>query len=77
MASAGASFRGETLIRENDNWQSASNASEMIASGVAPTNASEAAMIVRLEQGFYTTVVRGANGPTGIALVEIYEADRD
>ncbi len=70
-------FNGETLIRENDNWQSASNANDMIASGIAPTQASESAMLIRLEPGFYTTVVRGVNDTTGIALVEVYEADRD
>lgn len=70
-------FNGETLVRENDNWQSASNANDMIASGIAPTNASESAILIRLEPGFYTTVVRGVNDTTGIALVEVYEADRD
>ena len=70
-------FSGETLLRENNNWQSAANANDMIASGIAPTNASESAMLIRLEPGFYTTVVRGVNDTTGIALVEVYEADRD
>ena len=70
-------FNGETLLRENDNWESADNASDMIASGIAPTNASESAMLIRLEPGYYTTVVRGVNDTTGIALVEVYEADRD
>lgn len=70
-------FSGETLIRDNDNWQSAANANDMIASGIAPTHASEAAMIIRLEPGFYTTVMRGVNDTTGIALVEVCEPDRD
>ena len=70
-------FKDETLVRENDNWQSAANANDMIASGIAPTDANESAMLIRLEPGFYTTVVRGVNDATGIALVEVYEADRD
>ena len=70
-------FNDETLVRENDNWQSAANANDMIASGIAPTNANESAMLIRLEPGYYTTVVRGVNDTTGIALVEVYEADRD
>ena len=45
-------FSGETLIRENDNWESAANANDTIASGVAPTHASESAMLIRLEPGF-------------------------
>jgi hypothetical protein len=30
-----------------------------------------------LEPGAYTTVVTGADNGTGIALVEVYEMDRD
>ncbi len=70
-------FNGDTLVRENDDWQSASNASQIIASGIAPKNAKEATIVVRLEPGPYTTVVSGADGGTGIALVEVYEIDHD
>jgi hypothetical protein len=70
-------FNGETVVRENDNWASAANASQVTASGVAPTNANESALMIRLEPGFYTTVVSGVNNTTGIALVEVYEVDRD
>ncbi len=70
-------FNDGTLVRENDDWQSASNADDVITSGVAPENAKEAAIMIRLEPGAYTTVVRGANDGTGIALVEVYEVARD
>lgn len=33
--------------------------------------------MIRLEPGFYTTVISGANNSTGISLVEVYEVDRD
>ncbi|MEY2573217.1 MAG: hypothetical protein QOJ87_1430 [Verrucomicrobiota bacterium] len=33
--------------------------------------------MIRLEPGNYTTVVDGADNGTGIALVEVYEIDRD
>ena len=70
-------FQNTTLVKQNDNWQSAANASEMIATTIPPTNAKEAAILIRLEPGNYTTVVDGADNGTGIALVEVYEIDRD
>ena len=70
-------FQNNTLIRQNNDWQSAANASEMIATTIPPTNPKEAAILIRLEPGNYTTVVDGADNGTGIALVEVYEIDRD
>jgi hypothetical protein len=70
-------FQNQTLLRENDNWESASNASEITATTIPPTNSKESAILIRLEPGNYTTVVTGADGGTGIALVEVYEVDRD
>jgi hypothetical protein len=70
-------FNGETLLRENDNWQTASNASDVVASGAPPQDARESAILMRLEPGFYTAVIRGVNDTTGISLIEVYEIDRD
>jgi hypothetical protein len=70
-------FDGATLLRQNNDWQSAANASDITATTIAPGNAKEAAILMRLEPGSYTTVVDGADGGTGIALVEVYEFDRD
>jgi hypothetical protein len=70
-------FQNSTLIRQNNDWQGAANASEIIATTIPPTNAKEAAILIRLEPGNYTTVVDGADNGTGIALVEVYEIDRD
>jgi hypothetical protein len=69
--------QGGALLRENDNWQSASNASDITATTIPPTDPKESAILIRLEPGSYTTVVTGADGGTGIALVEVYEIDRD
>jgi hypothetical protein len=70
-------FQNNTLLRQNNDWQSAANANDMIATTIPPTNAREAAILIRLEPGNYTTVVDGADNGTGIALVEVYELDRD
>ena len=70
-------FQKGTLLGENDDWQSAANAADMTKTSIAPTDAKESAILIRLEPGEYTTVVTGADGGTGIALVEVFEIDRD
>jgi hypothetical protein len=70
-------FQNQTLLKENNDWQSASNVSEITATTIPPGNSKESAILIRLEPGNYTTVVSGADGGTGIALVEVYEIDRD
>ncbi|HWX15697.1 MAG TPA: hypothetical protein VNY07_03840 [Chthoniobacterales bacterium] len=62
-------------IATNDNWQASSQVSEIRASGLAPTNPFESAIMATLQPGSYTAIVRGVNNTTGIALVECYELD--
>ncbi len=59
------------LIGANDNWRS-SQETELTASGLAPGNDLDAALIATLPLGDYTAVVRGAGGATGVALVEAF-----
>lgn len=67
-------YANSTLLKENDDWRTNANAADIAASGLAPSNNLEAALLVRLEPGAYTTVVSGAPGsPVGVGLVEIYE----
>ncbi|MEO6871131.1 MAG: CAP domain-containing protein [Chthoniobacterales bacterium] len=65
------------LMASNDNWQTNSNAQEIIASTVAPTNPKEPAILTTLPANgsAYTAIVRGANDTTGIGLVEVYDLD--
>lgn len=58
----------------NDDWPS-DQAGEIIASGLAPTDSREAAIIRTLTPGSYTAIVRGKNDTTGVALVEVYNLD--
>ena len=62
-----------TLLATNDNWRDATNASEIQATGLAPTDDRESAILVTLVPGNYTTIVRGVNKTTGIALAEAYK----
>jgi hypothetical protein len=63
------------LVASNDNWQTGGQASQISASGLAPSNSLESAIIATLPSGDYTAIVRGVNNTTGIALVEVYELD--
>ena len=63
-----------TTIYTNDNWQD-TQAAEIQASGLAPTDVREATFILTLPAGGYTAVLRGQSGGTGVGLVEIYDLD--
>lgn len=59
-------------IRHNDNWQSAPNRAAIQASGLAPTDNRESAIMVSLPPGNYTAILRGVNNTIGIAVAEAY-----
>src|SRR5205809_2501109 len=53
----------------------APNEQEIINSGRAPSNNLESAILMSLDPGAYTAIVRGVNAGTGTGLVEVYELD--
>jgi hypothetical protein len=59
----------------NDNWREQQE-SEIRATGIPPSNDLESAIDATLAPGSYTAVVRGNNGASGTALVEVYDLDR-
>ena len=59
------------IIAANDNWQDTQKTA-ILASGLAPADTHESAILTRLPAGEYTAIVRSANDATGVALVEIY-----
>jgi hypothetical protein len=65
-------FRGDTPIASNDDWRS-DQEGDVVASGIAPTDDREAAVILSLRPGTYTAVVRGKDATAGNGLVEVYE----
>jgi hypothetical protein len=74
-------YRGPTAIAQNDDWEIgrssvvlAATAQRLGAFALDPASL-DAALLITLEPGAYTAVVTSANGGTGIALVEIYDAD--
>jgi len=60
------------LLATNDNWKS-DQQQEILATGIPPTNPSEAAIVATLPPGDYTAVTRDAHGASGIGLVEAYD----
>jgi sugar lactone lactonase YvrE len=60
-----------TLLASNDNWKDTQQA-QIQATGLAPTNDAESAIVQTLEPGNYTAIVRGKNDTIGVALVEVY-----
>lgn len=58
----------------NDSWKSSQQA-EINATGLAPGNDLEPAIIATLEPGSYTAVLSGVNGGTGTGILEIYDLD--
>ena len=59
------------LIASSDSWQSDQEA-EIVATGLAPLNDAEAAILITLAPGAYTAIESGKNGGTGVGLVEVY-----
>ena len=61
------------LIIGNDNWQdNSSQAAQISANNLAPTNPQESAVAASLLPGMYTAIVAGRNSGTGVGLVEVY-----
>jgi 6-phosphogluconolactonase (cycloisomerase 2 family) len=70
---------GATLLGENDNWESADKAAISAATtrmGVFPLaeGSRDAAVLVTLPPGAYTTVISGGDG---VALAEVYDASEN
>ncbi len=67
------------VVAVNDAWGSGANAVEIAATatrvGAFPfaLSSHDAALLVTLQPGNYTALVSGANGTTGVALIEVYE----
>jgi hypothetical protein len=67
---------GQTTLATNTGWQNQSDpnaVAEIEATHLSPPSAGDDAILIQLEEGAYTTVVTGASGDTGTALVEVYE----
>jgi hypothetical protein len=64
-----------SLFAANNNWKE-SQQSEIQATGLAPSNELESAVVRSFPTGNYTVVLRGNGNTTGIGLVEAYDLDK-
>jgi hypothetical protein len=62
------------LLAQNDDWR-LSQQQQLIETGLAPNDNRESALVLALQPGPYTAIVRGKDGQTGVGLVEIYNLD--
>jgi hypothetical protein len=60
------------IVRGNNNWKDSQQVA-IQATGLAPSDDLEAAIIVTVAPGNYTAILSGNGGGTGIALVEVYK----
>jgi hypothetical protein len=58
-------------LAANDDWRS-DHAQEIIASGLAPQDNRDAAIVTTVFPSAYTAIVRGKDGGTGVVLVQLY-----
>ena len=69
---------GQALIASNDNWGGTGVLATAFAQNGAfalPPTSLDAALLATLQPGSYTAQVTGANGGTGVVLLEAYDAD--
>jgi hypothetical protein len=62
----------QSTVASNDDWGSAPNAAASAASGYAPPDPQESAILVTLPPGAYTAIVTGAGSTTGVGIVEVF-----
>jgi Beta-propeller repeat len=57
----------------NDDW--ITNRAEVEATGIPPSNDLESAIVITLQPGAFTAVLRGKNNGVGIGVLEVYDLD--
>ncbi|HCK80291.1 MAG TPA: fibronectin type III domain-containing protein [Candidatus Competibacter sp.] len=68
-------YSGQTVLASNNDWQD-SQKTAIEATGKAPPDPQESAILTTLNPGPYTAIIRGVNDTTGNALVEVYDIER-
>ncbi|HZZ59311.1 MAG TPA: immunoglobulin domain-containing protein, partial [Opitutaceae bacterium] len=66
------------LVASNDNWggtEALSAAFSQVGAFSLPSDSLDAALLTSFSPGVYSAVVQGANQGTGVALLELYDAD--
>jgi uncharacterized delta-60 repeat protein len=65
-----------TVVSSNNDWQDdPAQVTELIATGLAPSNNLEPALVATLAPGRYTGLLAGQTNGTGVGLVEVYDVN--
>ncbi|PYK80766.1 MAG: hypothetical protein DME38_02330 [Verrucomicrobia bacterium] len=62
------------VLTSNDDWKVPQQAA-VEATGLAPPDDREPAILLTLQPGSYTAIESGKNGTTGVGLIEVYDVD--
>jgi hypothetical protein len=68
-------FDSNGPLDTNDDWMNSPQKQQIIDSNIPPSDPKESAIVVALQPGGYTAIMSGANGATGIGVVELYDLD--
>jgi sugar lactone lactonase YvrE len=63
------------FVNGNNNWKDTQQTT-IAATGAAPTDDRESALVITLGPGSWTVIMRGTSNTTGIGVVEIYDLDQ-
>jgi sugar lactone lactonase YvrE len=63
-----------TVLYTNNNWKD-KQPGAIVATGLAPKNDSESAIVITLPSGRYSVQLSGNGGTTGLGLVEVYKVN--
>jgi alpha-tubulin suppressor-like RCC1 family protein len=66
----------QIIVANNDNWQDSGNAAELQATGFAPSDPNEAAILITLPPGAYTALLTDTAARNGVGVIAVYEIDR-
>jgi hypothetical protein len=62
------------VLTSNDDWK-VPQQTDVEATGLAPPDDREPAILLSLQPGSYTAIESGKNGTTGVGLIEVYDVD--
>lgn len=68
-------YKGPALLMSNDDWQTSPSSVQIGARSDRPASPKEPALLVTLEPGAYTVILRGAANSTGNGLIEVNQVE--
>ena len=66
-------FASQSVLAANDDWQTAANASQVQASGIAPSNPLEAAIYYTFVPGTYLALVQASGTGPGVSAIRLHD----